>query len=188
MRCGAERTFVVRILAILLLLGAIGATAAIEPDGPVAFRPIWSEPDPASREAELRGPGTELRIDVTPGVEMARASLEVRLPPGVAGVSSGTADASTVRTEIEADGTTVLHVALGDLVAGAARVLRFRLRLDRVEGAVATFAVHGTAVDGTPVRDAVGVVVGVPGTAPRSRHGAFEFRAVPTPDPNASDR
>ena len=186
MICGAERASIVRILVILVFLGAFGATAALEPDGPVVFRPMWSEPDRAVRDAELRGAGTELRLDLLPEVGLRATSLEVRLPPGIAGAPRGLVRDRVAQTEIEPDGTTVLHIDLDRLVVDGALQLRFRLRLDGVEGAVATFAIFGTDDRGVPIRDAFGVVVGTPGAAPESRHGALEFRAVSIADPNAS--
>jgi hypothetical protein len=173
-------------LVILVFLGAFGATAALEPDGPVVFRPTWSEPDRAVRDAELRGPGAELRLDFLPDVGLRGTSLEVRLPPGIAGAPRGLPRDLVAQTEIEPDGTIVLHIDLDRLVVDAARQLRFRLRLDGGEGAVATFTILGTNDRGVPIREAFGVVVGTPGAAPESRHGALEFRAVSIPDPNSS--
>jgi hypothetical protein len=183
---GVGRAFIVRILAILVFLGAMGATAALEPDGPVVFRPVWSEPDRAMRDAELRGPGAELRLGVIPGVGLRESALEVRLPHGIAVAPGGVALDAGVRTELERDGTTVLRIELGRIDPGSERPLRIRLRLDGAEGAVATFVLRGTDDRGVAIRDAIGVVVGVPGAAPDHRHGAIEYRAVPIPDPNGS--
>ena len=185
MNYGAERTLVVRILVILVFLGAMGATAALEPDGPVTFRPTWSEPDPAARQLVLRDLGAELSLAVVPDVGLRQAWLELRLPPGIAGGPIAAAPEDDVESELERDGTTVVRLRLGRMDRGVERGMRFRLRLEAGEGAVATFTVVGTDDRGAAVRDACGVVVGTPGGAPDHRHGAVEYRAVPIPDPNA---
>lgn len=182
MRGGGGQARAVGVWLLTAIIGLqVGSAriAAREADGPVGFGSTWTEVDRTAREAALRGPGgAELRLDLTPWIDLRDAVLEVRVPAGLRIELAHPSDDAPAPT-VEPDGATVWSVPVGDLARGAIGSIAFRCRIDAGHGAVATFSVVARSPDGRTVRDAIGVPVGRPGAEPQHRHGAIEFRAVP---------
>ena len=160
---------VFRILAILVVAIVVQATPASEPDGRMVFRYAWVEDKSGAATAP------KLRLMVTALVAVSDAELSATLPAGI-GLTVSAEGLAASRLPEEG-------LALGDVAAGQTVVVEFDIEKKAHGDGVIGFAFRGTA-DGRPVREGVGVPVGVPGAKPTLRNGAAEFpaaRADPAP-------
>jgi hypothetical protein len=150
-------------LAILAAVVFAGAAPAKEPDGRVAFRYDWLD----KLDGDTASP--KLRLTITAFVDLKEAELRATLPAGIGLTLKAAGRAPAPWPE---DG-----IALGDVAAGQTIVVELDIAKPAQGGGIVSFAIQGTS-DGRPVREGVGVPVGVAGTAPTLRNGAAEFPAA----------
>ena len=159
-----------RVLPGLAILAAliVGSTAvANEPDGRVAFRYDWLD----NKEGIPEAP--RLRLSMTAFVNLVETHLAATLPAGF-GLTVQAAGRAPMPWPEEG-------LVIGDVAAGQTIVVEFDVAKPPQGGGIVGFLLQATS-DGRPVREGVGVPVGVPGIAPTMRNGAAEFPAS-SPDP-----
>jgi hypothetical protein len=159
------------------LLPGIQTASAREPEGHLSFDFFWRDND-STDEPRTAGPAGQLRIGIRPVVGLTGASLTVSAPRGISitPLIPSNAVFEILPPERETDS---MRTTLGTLESGALLVLEFEIEPPAGGGGIASFLVEGTTTGGRPVREAVGVAVGRPGSRAIPRHGAMEFPAAP---------
>ena len=130
--------------------------SATEPEGRVAFRYEW-----VGDKAEPGLP-RKLRVSVTALVPLDEARIEATAPSGT----------EKLLTAWPPEG-----LAIGGFAAGTSSVIELDVFEPPKGGEILTLSVRALE-KGVPVREAVGIPVGTPGTEPKLRHGAVEFPAA----------
>jgi len=167
-------------LFVAILIASHLPSAATEPEGFFRLRPSWTvDGAVVSRQPETAERTTW--VDLAPVGDVESARLTILVPVDVS-VRFAVSWIESVQELPAVEGRRAFVLDLGRIPARSGRRIPLDFTPPPGGGGIVSFIAEGVAGEERAVREAAGWTVGHPGTAPVSRHGAAEFRAVPVPE------